>query len=59
MAVDTYYLKIKLDFNNYTIHILLYNLRPEGKDYVLPNTNFNEYNMYVRRIYHIICIDNI
>jgi len=31
--VDTYYLKLKLDFNNYTIYILLYNLRLEGKDY--------------------------
>lgn len=39
MAVDTHYLKLKLDFNNYTIYILLYNLRPEGKDYVLPNAN--------------------
>jgi len=34
-------------FNNYTIHILLYNLRPEGKDYVLPNTNSMDI-IYVR-----------
>jgi len=59
MAEGTFYLKIKLDFYNYYtlyIRILLYNLRPEGKDYVLPNTNLIN---IICRIYYNICIDNI